>query len=310
MRLSVVIPTHDRPDLVHDCLLTVGLQEANHERLEVVVVDDGSSCDIASVVDGVSSSSPMPFRCERQPLSGLNAARNRGASVTTGEVIAFLDDDTLLVPGWASALLAAFDREPCAAAGGRVELGLAGIEPPWMTEWRCYLAEYDLGSEARWLEPSDPVPVGANCAVRRTDFERLGGFREGLDRLGASLVSNGDTEFFRRLRSAGGRLLYVPEATVVHRVPAERMTVDYFRRRHRAQGVSDELLLRVEGHRASWGHRIGLSREVLRSATSLAAERLRGGSQVRDRLLLSYWMGRLAATRIGGASPAGEPSLR
>jgi GT2 family glycosyltransferase len=310
MSLSVIVPTHDRPAVLHDLLETLQAQAVDPARLEVIVIDDGSPSDMSAVVSAAADGGAIEMRCEPQAMTGLNGARNRGVALARGDVIAFLDDDTLVSPGWAAALLAAFEDDACAAVGGRIELGFASPEPPWLTEWRCYLAEYDLGTEARWLTADDPVPVGANCAVRRADFERAGGFRPGLDRIGRSLVSNGDTEFFRRLRAAGGRLRYVPEASVIHRIPPGRMTVQYFLRRHRAQGVSDELLLRLEGHRASWGHRVGLAGEVATTARSLALARLRGRDTVRDRLLLSYWTGRLAATRLNPDAAGGEPERR
>ena len=294
----MVIPTHDRPAALTSCLETLQHQDLAASDLEVVVVDDGSEGDIASVVQRSAATAPFGLRCERQPLSGLNSARNRGVAVTTGDVIAFLDDDTLVSPGWATAILRAFEDHPCAGLGGLVELGLEAPEPPWMGELRYYLAAYDLGGEARWLE-DDPVPVGANCAVRRSEIERVGGFRTGLDRIGRSLVSNGDTEFFRRLRSAGGRLRYEPRAAVVHCVPPDRLTVEFFTRRHRAQGVSDELLRHLEeGHPATLGHRVGLARETVRAARSLAADFLLRRDRIRSRFLVAYWSARLGATRL------------
>ena len=309
MRLSAIIPTHDRPESLAQCLETLMEQDVVADRLEVVVVDDGSRSDIPAVVAASSARGSIPVRCERQPLSGLNVARNRGAAVATGDVLAFLDDDTLVSPGWASALLRAFESHPCAGVGGRVELGLAAPAPDWLTrEFTCLLAEYDVGREARWLE-GDPVPVGANCAVRRGEFERIGGFRPGLDRIAGSLVSNGDTEFFRRLRAAGGRLRYEPEAKVVHCIPAERLTVRYFIKRHRAQGVSDELLLRLEGHSPTFRHKVELARDLGRANAWFCKEVLRGGSTVRPRFWSSYMVGRLAAARVASASlPAGSDS--
>src|SRR5205823_5503523 len=148
---------------------------------EVVVVDDGSDTDMSILVAEVADVGALAMHCERQPATGLNGARNRGATVSSSDVLAFLDDDTLVSPGWARALMTAFDSHPCAGVGGRVELKLAGPEPAWLPSRRNYLAEYDLGPEPVWLD-REPVPVGANCAVRRSEFERIGGFRVGLDR--------------------------------------------------------------------------------------------------------------------------------
>ena len=244
-----------------------------------------------------SSSGPVTVRYERQELSGLNSARNRGVELAGGDVLAFLDDDTLVDRQWASAMLCAFEAHSCAAVGGRVTLGLPSPEPGWMGELRHFLAAYDLGPDARWLD-DDPVPVGANCAVRRSDFDRLGGFQAGLDRVGGSLVSNGDTEFFRRLRGSGGRLRYEPQACVVHCVPPERMTIEFFIRRHRAQAISDELMLRHEGHVATIGHKVGLAREVAKSVGRYLADLVTRREAVRSRFEVSYWTARLGATRL------------
>src|SRR5205085_6305502 len=134
------------------------------------------------------------------------------------------------------AVTSAFDDSDCAGLAGRVRLQFERTPPTWLSQpQRNYLAELDLGSEPLWLDDG-PVPVGANCAVRRGELERVGGFRAGLDRFGSSLISNGDTEFFRRLRAQGAKLRYEPEALVLHRVPQERLTRAFFRRRAHAQG--------------------------------------------------------------------------
>jgi hypothetical protein len=156
------------------------------------------------------------------------------------------------------------------------------------------MAHFDLGSEPRWLE-DDRVPVGANCAVRRYEFDCVGGFLTGLDRIGQSLVSNGDTEFFLRLRSAGRRLRYEPAAQVVHCVPAQRLTLQYFLQRLYAQGVSDEILLTLQGVSPTWRRRARLLVRLGRAGPILAKGVLRRQGAVNARLWASYWRGRLSA---------------
>ncbi len=87
------------------------------------------------------------------------------------------------------------------------------------------LALFDLGSEPIEL---DRPPFGTNMAFRKKMFERHGGFRLDLGPRPGSELRNEDTEFGRRLLTAGERLRYEPSATVYHRVPEERLTKGYF----------------------------------------------------------------------------------
>lgn len=292
-RLSAIIPTRDRPEMLRDCLATLQRQDVAPGELEVVVVDDGSTANIGEIVNQVNASR-VTLRHVRQAAAGLNAARNRGIEVATGELLAFLDDDVLVSPKWAASLLDAFRNPDCAAVGGRVELLLEESAPRWLTEGRrSYLAEFELGVESKWLDDGT-VPVGANCAVRRDVFDRLGGFRAGLDRIGSSLVSNGDTEFFRRVRRQGGKIRYEPRAHVRHRVPGARLTPDYFHRRAYAQGVSDQLLAMPHSRARTWQAR---GREVVRMGRALpilTKGMIQRREAINAALWLSYCQGRAA----------------
>jgi GT2 family glycosyltransferase len=263
--------------------------------LDVVVVDDGSAGDLTPVV-AAATSGRVPVRLERQAPAGLNAARDRGVAVTTGEVVAFLDDDVLVAPGWARSLLDAFAGTGCAGVAGRITLLPEAEVPRWLTpRRRRYLSELDLGDAPAVLV--DETPVGANCAVTRAAHARADGFRPGLDRSGATLISNGDVEFFRRVRAAGGTLVYAPGAAVRHRVPGDRLTERWFLRRAFAQGVSDELL---RAPAAGPRRTLRLGREGVRCgrAAPILARRLAEGRGPADaRIWMSYCRGRMAALR-------------
>jgi succinoglycan biosynthesis protein ExoM len=296
MRLSVVIPTRDRPDLLADALRTLADQEIGAAAVDVVVVDDGSTADLAPVV-AAASTAAVPMRHVRQAPAGLNAARDRGVAATSGELIAFLDDDVLVTRGWARALLDTAARTRCDGIAGRITLLPEVDVPRWITvPRRRYLSELDLGDAPLELDDRE-TPVGANCAVTRAAHARAGGFRPGLDRSGATLISNGDVEFFRRVRAAGGRLAYAPEAAVAHRVPADRLTQRWFLRRAFAQGVSDELLREPAAGPAV---ALRLGRETLRcgrAAPILARRLVEGRGPADARIWLSYCRGRMAAVR-------------
>jgi glycosyltransferase involved in cell wall biosynthesis len=260
-----VIPSRDRHALLADCLASLRGQEPPG-GWELIVVDDGSEEPLEVTVERCAAAE-LPVRCLRQDAAGLNAARNFGLSHVTGEIVAFLDDDTIVSPGWAMALDRGFAETGCDAIGGRVVLGFeGGLEPPrWLTEQRLlYLSRYDLGDSPRPILAT-PFPVGANFAVARARLEALGGFREGLDRVGGELISNGEWELLRRLVGAGGTVLYWPAAEVCHRVPAERLTKEWFRRRARAQGTSDVLTDPL----GTGSYPLRAAREVVRAGRAL-----------------------------------------
>lgn len=297
-RIAAIVPSRDRPRELRACLATLVRQRIGSGGLEVVVVDDGSRQPLSPAVEEAASGGTIPVRAVRTEPAGLNAARMAGVASTEGEIVAFLDDDVLLDEGWAGAVARAFAAERCAGLGGRVTLSFAGREPRWIEAQRSLLGELDLGAEPRWLD-GDRLPIGANCAVLRSELERVGGFRAGLDRVGASLTSNGDTELFRRLRDAGGRLRYVPAAHAVHRVPPERLTLGYLRRRARAQGRSDVLVESIAAGRWGAGRRLREAARLGRTAPILVKGLARGDGSASARLWVEYCRGRLEA-REGG----------
>jgi GT2 family glycosyltransferase len=296
--LTAIIPTRDRPGLLADTLRGLHDQDLPGSSMEVLVVDDGSSTDLAAVVAALPGTARVSTRVVHQAPAGLNAARNRGAVEARGAILAYLDDDVLVEPGWARGVLDAFAASGADAVAGRILLKLDGEPPRWLSpRLRRYLSELDLGDAPRALAAEEDV-YGANCAITRATFDRMGGFGDALDREGTSLRSNGDVEMFRRLRANGGQIAYAPQAVVEHRVPAERLTAAWFRRRAFAQGHSDELLLSppaTAGERA-----MRLAREALRlgrTAPILVRNIALGRGAVGAMIWVQYCRGRAATLR-------------
>lgn len=303
-RLSVIIPTRDRAAMLGDCLASLARQTVDPRAIEVLVVDDGSSDATPEVVTRFAGER-FTLRCARQEPSGLNVARNTGARLARGDLIAYLDDDTIVDPTWAEAMIEAFGSTGCDAVAGRIVLRLEGRRPGWLTPaMETLLSALDLGSEAR--EIAAPAgPLGANCAVTRDAFERAGGFGAGLDREGTSLLSNGDIEFFARVRASGGKTMWWPAASALHRVPPERLTRAWFRRRMWWQGVSDGTVGRQTGTRLT---ATVFTREIARAGRALpilAAGLARGRGGLSASLWVRYCAGRIAGLR--GARDRGAP---
>lgn len=199
--VTIVIPTHDDDPLHLGEALGSALAQT-HPRLEVVVVDDGSSRpETVSALDDLTT---VPVL--RQVNRGPSAARNAGIATGTGDIIICLDADDVLSPTYAAeaaALLSADDV--CRAAYPRVDPFGDIPWPAWPTRGPLELAAFAQRSA---------IPVSS--AFRRMDWQLVGGWDEHL-RVGME-----DHEWWvRLLGSRGGHALPMPTATLHYRVRAE-----------------------------------------------------------------------------------------
>jgi GT2 family glycosyltransferase len=179
---------------------------------------------------------------------GLSGARNSGIVVATGDVLGFIDDDALAEPNWLAALLARYRDPHVIAAGG-------AVVPRWDRERpRGFPEEFDwvVGCTYRGLPVTErPVRnlIGANMSFRREVFQRVGGFSDGIGRVGRKPVGCEETELCIRAGAAfpGAVILYDPEARVSHRVPRARASWRYFCARCFSEGLSKALVAQAAG---------------------------------------------------------------
>jgi hypothetical protein len=178
------------------------------------------------------------------------------------------------------------------------------------------IATLDYGPESFVLEDRRRIAMGVNMAVRRSVIQRVGGFSPALDRQGASLLGQGQAEFFFRTRMAGVRGLYVPAMLVEHHVPAARMQLAYHRRWWYWKGVA-RARLQVLHPISELGidqravpHLLGLPRFMWRSALDdvagwlSAVVRRDTTRRVERELMLMYFAGYLAERRRMRPQPA------
>lgn len=105
-RVSVIVPTRDRPDLLRQALASIRALEAADLTLEIIVGDNGCAAENKAVADEFGALyAPAPVR-------GAAAARNAAMERATGEFWAFLDDDDLWLPGHVRPHLALMEARP------------------------------------------------------------------------------------------------------------------------------------------------------------------------------------------------------
>lgn len=208
MRLSIVIPTYRRTDLLHACLESV----SRHcpVNTEIVVVNDGGQPGVAEVVARFAGVRHLPVR-----HGGFCRAANAGIAATTAPFVELLNDDTEVQPGWAEPALRAFD-DPCVAAvaplvlrpDGRIDSAGDAYDPGGFAR---KIGHGEVVSERKLVRRSVDAASAASAFYRRSMLECVGAFPESF----GSYFD--DVDLSCRLRRAGGTILFEPQSRVVHR---------------------------------------------------------------------------------------------
>jgi GT2 family glycosyltransferase len=213
--LSIVIPTHQRCDLLQACLSTV-TRHAPADS-EVVVVDDASPGRAATQV-AASFGGVRVLRLERQ--RGFAVAANAGIRASRGQIVEMLNDDTEVQPGWADAALRWFAEPGIGAVAPLVLAWPAGTTIDSAGD-RYYLGgiagKRGHGSPltAAFLQPV--AVFGASAAAgfyRRAALERVGLFPE---HFGSYFE---DVDLALRLQRGGYRTMFEPSSRVLHHISA------------------------------------------------------------------------------------------
>jgi len=213
LRVSVVVPTRERPDDLTRCLESlVGVCRTGDE---IIVVDnDPASRCTAAVADQFN----VRYLVER--TRGLNRARNAGLAAANGAVVAFVDDDVVVTDQWLARISGCFSAGAVGCATGLVlplELETMAQEQfELYTQHRRRLQWRVFSREVMRSSAASIVGVGANMAFRRDLLMALGGFDVRLD-AGTRTRSGGDIEMFARVLDSGWLVVYTPEAYVWHR---------------------------------------------------------------------------------------------
>jgi succinoglycan biosynthesis protein ExoM len=204
-----------------------------------------------------------------EPLAGLSRARNRAlawAAESGADALAFVDDDAVVCPGWWEGREAPAD---VACIGGPIRPRYSVEPPAWFSDGIAHtLTLLDRGRDVRDLDPDREAVYGANISFRVEPLRRIGGFDPALGHSGRRVWFAEEDEAQRALVRLGHRVRYVPDAAVVHVIPADRLTRGSFVRRRFAFGAT----LGMRGGRT----RALAGRQLLTSAAGALAATARG----------------------------------
>ena len=287
VKFSVIIATYNRAmDLIDTLLSLAGLRPK--ENWEVIVVDNNSTDETASVVSEVARSFPVALRYLFEPEQGRCAALNAGIAAAQGEIIVTTDDDVRVEHDWLDRAAESLSMLNCDYVGGKVIPIWRGGRPDWLPNhggrhW-AVIALLDYGPEP--LRFGKRVPLGVNMAFRSTAFTRAGLWNNQVGRKAGTLLGQEVREWGLRATAAGLRGFYTPTMIVQHVIPADRLNKRYFRRWFYWHGISRALLYKETGadmeapeetplELAKVPHIAGVPRYLFRTAIAYGASFLR-----------------------------------
>lgn len=206
--VSIVIITRQRPHLIGNCVQHVLAQD--YAPFEIIVVD-------ASEDDATARALPNDARVRYVHLENaahqIPRSRNEGIRHSHGDIIAFIDDDSMVQPGWLRHLVANYTSPHVGGVGGLVlapgEAARTSGTLPHITPTGSVLGDFNI-------QTTKPVPVGhlrgCNMSFTRQALEAVGGFDVRLDQ------SNfrDETDVCVSVRRLGFQLLYDSKVAVIH----------------------------------------------------------------------------------------------
>ena len=211
-KLTIIIPTYNRKDILRKSLAAYRSQSAQEEILEVLVVDDGSTDGTDSVVAQSNEGSPIPIRYLHQENRGQASARNHGIREARGEIVLFEDDDIIPAGNLVSEHLGWHRNYPEASVGvlGHVTWSPEVHPTPFM-KWLGLAGPFDYHSLSRGMEVDFRHFYSGNISLKVEFLRENGIFDEDFRTYGYE-----DMELGYRLIRRGLRLLYNPNAVGYH----------------------------------------------------------------------------------------------
>ena len=285
MRLDLLIPTFERPELLRATLASVA-RATQPRAMEVSVTVINNASEPLDLEPGVVAG-PYPLRVLHERRRGKSAALNAGIAASTADYIGLIDDDEEIAADWFLVVERALDARQFDFIGGRTTLLPSASGPPWAPPgYAAVLGSSDNGPQPVLYGPGfEGLLDGGNAVISREMLRAVGPYNTSLGpRADRRLCSCEDEDMYLRLLEAGARGQYLPQLIVHHHVHPDRLRKSYYR---------------------SWSFWNGASKGVLSRRHAAGVPSLTYGDAFRG---LLTWMGavltfRPASTRLAGELP-------
>lgn len=206
MLVSVVIPTKDRPTAVVDAVQSVFA--GRYQQFELFVIDQSAGEETRDALAQFMVDSRFHYRQNRRPGYGAASSRNVGIALSSGEVVAIIDDDVTVQPDWMEQIVAEFSADP------ELQFICGKLTAPPYDPTKGYTPAFEPNSSiTSWNLIY--VVAGANISMRRSLFDRIGGYDEFCGP-GSRLRASDDGDIALRIVRSGAKWKACPHIEVIH----------------------------------------------------------------------------------------------
>lgn len=216
VKLSVVVCTYNRCQLLKTCLDSLVNQTLPHSGYEIIVIDNNSTDDTQKFVLEYYSNIKN-IRMIKEEKQGLSHARNRGWREASGMYVAFIDDDAKADKNWAERVILSFQEvKPSPdVVGGKIIPFFHGQIPPWFP---IDIEVLTRGDQKRFLTAAEGQYgfYGSNMIFKKEILQENKGFSTEYGMQGNEIRLAEETEFFRRLSKVSPMLWYDPDILIEH----------------------------------------------------------------------------------------------
>lgn len=216
--VSIIVPVFNKWPITRGCLEAVWATVPREYDIEVIVSDDASTDDTALALVSMAMTEPRLKVLRNEKNCGFVESCTRAAAAATGDILVFLNNDTVPLPGWLEPLIRTFELFPnVGAVGGKLLFPDGRLQEAggilFSDASACHFGRGEANAMAPLFEYVRHVDYvsGALLATPRKLFADLGGFDPDF-----APGYYEDTDYCFRLRELGYGIYYQPEAVIVH----------------------------------------------------------------------------------------------
>ena len=281
---SIIIPTLNQSSKLKQCLFHLSELSFNRDLFEVLIVDNGSTDDTRDIsLSFQDKIKNLRYHFCESP--GLMAARHMGCDMAKGEILCYLDDDSLVTKDWLKGISDSFADEDVAMVGGPC-IPEYEVEPPYWVEYfwsetehgkiNTVLSLVDFGNQKLFIPPG--FVYGCNYSIRKKIFLGFGGTNpDYLPEKYRQFQGDGESGLAARIGRSGYKAVYDPRAKIHHLIPKSRLTVEYFCWRRYFNGIHASygtLRKQHDAGNANDKKKVSIGRKIYRRIKRMIAAKL------------------------------------